>query len=220
MPPPTGVVSGPLNETCYSRQAATVSSGSQLLNWRFDFSPANTSIQWILRRPPYAFCTAASITRTLARQMSGPVPSPSMKGMMGFSGTTSLPSRRVSLAPWAGGVSFRGAAVDITVDSSRELMAGRGAGRAAADWKSYHRCCWGRANGHPWRRGPQPAHPCGGARRSDDTLSVVAENTGSPNARRGRVCETGPMYDATESGARQPVAKPSLLRQLLAVRPV
>jgi APA family basic amino acid/polyamine antiporter len=28
------------------------------------------------------------------------------------------------------------------------------------------------------------------------------------------------MYDATESGARQPVTKPSLLRQLLAVRPV
>jgi len=29
MPPPTGVVSGPLIDTRYSRQAATVSSGSQ-----------------------------------------------------------------------------------------------------------------------------------------------------------------------------------------------
>ena len=37
------------------------------------------------------FCTAASITRTLAAEMSGPVPSPRMKGMIGCSGTLSLP---------------------------------------------------------------------------------------------------------------------------------
>jgi len=42
----------------------------------------------IFRLPPYAFATAASNTRTLARQMSGPVPSPSMNGMIGSSGTT------------------------------------------------------------------------------------------------------------------------------------
>ena len=53
------------------------------------------------------------MTRTLARQISGPVPSPSMKGMMGLSGTVSLPSRMVILAPWAGGVILVGAAVDI-----------------------------------------------------------------------------------------------------------
>ena len=46
------------------------------------------------------------MTRTLARQMSGPVPSPSMKGMMGLSGTTSLPSRMAILAPCAGGVTL------------------------------------------------------------------------------------------------------------------
>ena len=40
MPPPTGVVSGPLIDTRYSRHAATVSSGSQVLNSLFDFSPA------------------------------------------------------------------------------------------------------------------------------------------------------------------------------------
>jgi hypothetical protein len=37
--------------------------------------------------PPYAFFTAASSTRCDARQMSGPVPSPSMKGMIGSFGT-------------------------------------------------------------------------------------------------------------------------------------
>src|SRR5262245_37916229 len=45
--------------------------------------------------------------------MSGPVPSPSMKGTIGFSGTTSLPLRMVILAPLAGGVIFNAAAVDI-----------------------------------------------------------------------------------------------------------
>ena len=47
--------------------------------------------------------TAASKTRTPAAQMSGPVPSPRMKGMMGLSGTLSLPWAVVILPP-AGGV--------------------------------------------------------------------------------------------------------------------
>jgi hypothetical protein len=63
------------------------------------FSPAYTSSHAIFRFPPYALATAASRTRTLARQMSGPVPSPSMKGMIGSSGTTSLPSRRAIAVP-------------------------------------------------------------------------------------------------------------------------
>ena len=91
MPPPTGVVSGPLMPTRYWRKSARVWSGSHdpvLLN---AFSPARTSCQWILHLPPEAFCTAASITRTEAFQMSGPVPSPSMKGMMGSAGTDNLP---------------------------------------------------------------------------------------------------------------------------------
>src|SRR4029077_10759412 len=102
MPPPTGVVNGPLMPTRYSRNASTVSSGSQLLDCLKLFSPANTSIQAIFFFPPYAFATAASMTRTLARQMSGPVPSPSMNGMIGLSGTTSRPSRRVIGVPFAG----------------------------------------------------------------------------------------------------------------------
>jgi hypothetical protein len=51
-----------------------------------DFSPASTSIQWMRRLPPYARSTAASNTGCEAAQMSGPVPSPSMKGRMGWSG--------------------------------------------------------------------------------------------------------------------------------------
>src|SRR5213078_1693727 len=46
------------------------------------------------RLPPWAFWTAASKTAWLARQMSGPVPSPSMKGRMGWEGTSRRPSGR------------------------------------------------------------------------------------------------------------------------------
>ena len=52
MPPPTGVVSGPLMPTRYCRNASTVSSGSQLLNCLKAFSPAKTSIHAIFRLPP------------------------------------------------------------------------------------------------------------------------------------------------------------------------
>ena len=91
MPPPTGVVSGPLMPTRWSRNASTVSSGSQLPVASNAFWPARTSFQTIRFSPPNAFCTAASSTRTLAAQMSGPVPSPSMKGMIGSFGTFSVP---------------------------------------------------------------------------------------------------------------------------------
>src|SRR6266478_7579469 len=90
MPPPTGVVNGPLMPTRYSRNASTVSSGSQLSKLSFATWPANTSNQAIFFLPPNAFFTAASNTRTLAAQMSGPVPSPRMNGMIGRSGTFSL----------------------------------------------------------------------------------------------------------------------------------
>jgi hypothetical protein len=52
MPPPTGVVSGPLMPTRYWRKASTVSSGSQLPVWLKAFSPASTSNHAILRSPP------------------------------------------------------------------------------------------------------------------------------------------------------------------------
>src|SRR5579862_2674553 len=45
--------------------------------------------------------------------MSGPVPSPSMKGMTGLSGTLSLPLLIVIFAPCGGVVSFGLAAVDM-----------------------------------------------------------------------------------------------------------
>src|SRR3954470_24839297 len=105
IPPPTGVVNGPLMPTKYSRNASTVSSGSQLLNCLKLFSPAYPSIHAICFFPPYAFATAASNTRTLARQMSGPVPSPSMNGMIGLSGTLSRPLCREMEVPVVGGVS-------------------------------------------------------------------------------------------------------------------
>ena len=104
MPPPTGVVSGPLMATRYSRTAVSVSSGSHSPNFVCAFSPANTSIHSILRFPPYAFSTAASSTRSEAAQMSGPMPSPSINGMIGWSGTFSLPPSMVILEPLAGGV--------------------------------------------------------------------------------------------------------------------
>ena len=63
--------------------AVRVSSGSQLPNLSCDFSPAYTSNQAIFRRSPYAALTAPSRATRLAAQMSGPVPSPSMKGMIG-----------------------------------------------------------------------------------------------------------------------------------------
>ncbi len=80
MPPPTGVVSGPLIPTRYVRNASSVACGNHSPVWSNAFCPASTSCHAIWRRPPYALATAASNTRTLARQMSGPVPSPSMNG--------------------------------------------------------------------------------------------------------------------------------------------
>ena len=51
MPPPMGVVSGPLMATRYSRQRARVSSGSQEPVSSLAFSPAYTSSQQISRLP-------------------------------------------------------------------------------------------------------------------------------------------------------------------------
>src|SRR6202007_3449288 len=87
IPPPTGVVRGPLIATRNSFTALTVSSGSHVSNFALAFSPANTSYQATRRFPLYAFSTAASNTRADAFQMSRPVPSPSLNGMIGFSGT-------------------------------------------------------------------------------------------------------------------------------------
>src|SRR6266567_2040906 len=55
--------------------------------------------------PPNAFSTAASNTCSLAAQMSGPVPSPRMKGMIGRSGTFNR-SVRVIFSPAGGAMSL------------------------------------------------------------------------------------------------------------------
>jgi hypothetical protein len=92
MPPPTGVVSGPLIPIRCSRNDSTVSSGSQFPVASNAFCPASTSIH-SMRLPRLA--TAASMTSWVAGQMSTPVPSPLMNGMMGSSGTFRLPSAAV-----------------------------------------------------------------------------------------------------------------------------
>src|SRR5262249_50388840 len=95
--------------------------GSQLWNNLKDFSPAYTSIQWILRLPPYAFSTAASNTRTEARQISRPVPSPSTNGRIGLSGTWSFPSRIEIFAPPSGTLTFVYAILSLLVPQPLEI---------------------------------------------------------------------------------------------------
>src|SRR5687767_3987791 len=102
MPPPTGVDSGPLMETRNSLNASRVSSGSHSPCCVCDSSPAYTFIHEIFRSRPYAFSVAASNTRTDARQMSGPVPSPSTKGIIGLEGTESFPSAYEIRSPLRG----------------------------------------------------------------------------------------------------------------------
>ena len=74
MPPPTGVVSGPLMPIRYSRNVSTVSSGSHEPVASNAFWPASTSFQAIVLP---CLAAAASITSCAAGQMSTPVPSPS-----------------------------------------------------------------------------------------------------------------------------------------------
>ena len=66
-----------------------VSCGSQSPVSLKAFSPARTSLQEMVF--PY-FAAAASRTSLAAGQMSTPVPSPSMNGMMGWSETDRVPS--------------------------------------------------------------------------------------------------------------------------------
>src|SRR6516165_9282327 len=102
MPPPTGVVRGPLIEIRNSWIAASVSSGNQLPNFWKDFSPAKTSYQTTLREPFDTFSIAASKTSCEAFQISRPVPSPSMKGIIGLLGTTRFVPLKVIFCPDAG----------------------------------------------------------------------------------------------------------------------
>src|SRR5690606_10254071 len=91
IPPPIGVVKGPLMPTRYSLNVFNVSSGNQLPVSLKAFSPAKTSFQIIERLPAYALLTAASNTRTEAFQISGPIPSPIMNGIIVLLGTFNFP---------------------------------------------------------------------------------------------------------------------------------
>src|SRR6058998_213380 len=102
-PPLTGVVSGPFSPTTYSLIDPRVASGSMSPYWNIARSPAGTGYQAIRRRPPKAPATAASIAVRAARTTSGPMPSPSMSGMMGSSGTRSPRSAIRILWPASGG---------------------------------------------------------------------------------------------------------------------
>src|SRR5882724_5092699 len=69
IPPPTGVVSGPLIPTRYSRNASTVSSGNHESNLSLAAWPANTSNQAIFFLPPNAFFTADEWNDRLVRRI-------------------------------------------------------------------------------------------------------------------------------------------------------
>ena len=86
IPPPTGVVSGPLIEIRYSLITSVVSCGNHSFVISNAFSPAYTSAHAIFFDPLKAFSTAASKTLTDAAHRSGPIPSPSIKVTIGLSG--------------------------------------------------------------------------------------------------------------------------------------
>src|SRR5689334_533375 len=94
MPPPIGVVNGPLMPIRYSRKTSTVSSGSHEPVASNAFWPASTSFHTIFLP---CLAAAASITSCAAGQMSTPVPSPSTYGMMGSSGTDKVPSACIAI---------------------------------------------------------------------------------------------------------------------------
>src|SRR5690606_20229190 len=63
------------------------------------FSPAYTSFQTISFSPAYAFSTAASNTLCAAAQISGPVPSPSINGIIGLFGVFNTPFSTIIFSP-------------------------------------------------------------------------------------------------------------------------
>src|SRR2546427_1794574 len=121
-PPLTGVVSGPFSPTTYSLIAPRVASGSMSPYWNIARSPAGTGYQAIRRRPPKALATAASIALPAAGTTSGPMPSPSISGMIGSSGTRSPLSAIKILRPVSGGRRTRRS--DGMQDASGSLVEG------------------------------------------------------------------------------------------------
>ena len=111
MPPPIGVVSGPLIDDevfAAGRDGLFGQPGVEQvvrLLAGVDLHPVDLALAAV------GLLHGGIETRTEARQMSGPVPSPSMKGMIGWSGTLSLPFWIVIFWPCAGTLSL--SAVDI-----------------------------------------------------------------------------------------------------------
>src|SRR5258708_6251233 len=66
IPPPTGVVNGPLMPTRYSLKASTVSSGSQLSNLFLEVSPANPP-----NPPPFARPAVSLTPRRIEHPLAG-----------------------------------------------------------------------------------------------------------------------------------------------------
>ena len=91
IPPPTGVVNGPLMPIRYSLKTSIVSSGNHEPVARKARSPASTSFHSIRRAPPYDMSTAASTIACMAGVISAPTPSPVIKGIVGTSGTDNTP---------------------------------------------------------------------------------------------------------------------------------
>src|SRR5205814_8375182 len=93
----------------YSLNVETVSSGSQFPVSLKAFSPASTSFQ-AMDLP--CFLAAASMTSRAAGQMSTPVPSPSMNGMMGSSETFRTPSPDMVILSAIGRRAYRPSGTD------------------------------------------------------------------------------------------------------------
>ena len=148
-----------------SLNASSVSSGSHSPCCVCDSSPANTFIHETRRSPPNAFSIAASNTRTEARQMSGPVPSPSTKGMTGWLGTLSTPWSNAIASPSDGRVAKRYVAM---------RKPGCGDGRPCQPAKLS-----GVAERSKEREVPHGGHSGGGSERTvarvDDSLATVAQ---------------------------------------------
>ena len=90
MPPPTGVVSGPLMPDDVLREGGDGLVGQPRAGLVERLLPGQDLHPLDALPPPRA--TAASRTSWVAGQMSTPVPSPRMNGMIGSSGTTRVPS--------------------------------------------------------------------------------------------------------------------------------
>jgi len=190
-----GVVSGPLMATRCVRMASRVASGSQFPTC-LKPSPARTSSQSICRLPPDTFRTMASNTRRAARQMSGPVPSPSIKGMMGWFGTTNGRRGTRCARPWPGSL------------HGRRGCARRNVARTLRRCAAHHGSSCSRS-----RRLLARAGPGGATTRALLRAATMRHTTrrvgvgGTPHAPIRRACFCGEMTAARTSPCQWPLRR-------------